>query len=479
MKNKRFRIGAMATGFTVFFIAALVLFNLLAGIASDRFFWKWDITDAGLYEISSQTTDYLSKLTEPISVKVISTESVYTGYSGGLYTPIAELLKKYAAISGNQISVEFLDPDLNAGLLERYSTLSKLSSFDIIVESDRRYRILRSYDLLQVETNQETYDTSLTGYQAEQKLTSAVMHVSNEVVPHAAFLEGHGERSLSGLSGLLENSNYTTLSLNLPMEEIPDEVSLLVLAAPQLDYSPEEIEKLENYFIRGGDMWVLFDVGTNVPVLERFLADWGIAYQKEIVFDSVSARGDQRYVIPEMGTHEIATQIDSEGMMSLLYGGRPIELLFDAKGYRETHSLLTSSVNSYAKAYDASTQFTTYEKEANDDVGPFTVGAITEQTLYDTELNFTQARLVFLSINFADDFFLQEASLLNVRLMSSVATYCNPIQNTFYVEPRALPDSAMNVPLGAGMTMLVVLVILVPLAIFITGLMVWLRRRHL
>ena len=483
MKNRRLRMGAMATGFIIFFIAAMILFNLVAGIASDRFYWKWDMTREQLYSLSDETENYLTALPEPVKAVVLATESHYMSYSQGLYMPIGEMLKKYASIAGSRLELEFLDPDLNSAALEKYSSLGQLSAFDIIIASDKRFRILRSYDLMEMESDVNEYYETYTypvGYQAERKLTSAVMHVCNEIVPQAAFLGGHGERTIeemADLRTLLEDNNYTTLALNLPMEDIPDDVNLLVIAAPQMDFSPAEAEKLENFFTRGGDAWFFFGTGVQkLPVLERYLGEWGVAFEDKVLFDSVNAISNQSFVVPTLGDHAILGQVKAENMLSVLPYGRPIEILFGERNYRTTFPLLSSSANSYAKSTEA---IDTYEKEAGDASGPFPVAVLTEQRLYDSNLDWTEARVLSMSVNFVIGGVLQDTSLLNVRIMNSIAVYCNPIADTFYVSPKVMADSTMSLTINTAMVLMGLLVILLPLLIFGAGLAVWLRRRHL
>ena len=50
--RKKLKYGALATGITVVFIAAVVLLNVLVSVVMDRYPLKVDLTSSKLYEIS-------------------------------------------------------------------------------------------------------------------------------------------------------------------------------------------------------------------------------------------------------------------------------------------------------------------------------------------------------------------------------------------------------------------------------------------
>ena len=105
----------------------------------------------------------------------------------------------------------------------------------------------------------------------EQTVTSTLLrlaHSRNQVV---MYLSGHGERKLDGIANFdlgtlfgarLKQNGFHIASLNLALaQEVPDNVSVLVITQPQLDLLPGEVDKLLHYIDRGGNLLWLIDPG--------------------------------------------------------------------------------------------------------------------------------------------------------------------------------------------------------------------------
>jgi hypothetical protein len=225
---------------------------------------------------------------------------------------------------------------------------------------------------------------------------------------------------------------------------------------------------------------VFFDLNTpELPVLERYLTEWGVAFERSVILDGTQGLGDPAYVVPEMGDHEIVTQMQTDNMMTLLYVPRPIDVLFESYGPRTVTPLLTTSPNSYAKPFSADAPITTTEREDGDESGPFPAAVLSEQVDIDAAGNATRSRVFFAATTLADDSALSLTNLLNLRFMNSVAAYMNPSEDSVNIAPREMPGSLMNIPLGTAWVVMILLVAVLPLCLFGGGLAVWLRRRHL
>lgn len=93
--------------------------------------------------------------------------------------------------------------------------------------------------------------------------------------PLVAFLQGDGERELDnyGSKGYylfaydkwyrqsLLNQGFDIITLDLSKEEISNEVSIIVIAEPKKSFSDEQIEKINRYIDKGGNLFILGDYG--------------------------------------------------------------------------------------------------------------------------------------------------------------------------------------------------------------------------
>ena len=105
-RNKKFKYGGLSILFTVIFIVAVVLVNVIITLLGDRFMPAADLTDSGLYSIEQSTVDYLKTITDEVTLTVTSEESAFTG-SSSYYYQTNEILKKIAAANSN-ITLQYI-----------------------------------------------------------------------------------------------------------------------------------------------------------------------------------------------------------------------------------------------------------------------------------------------------------------------------------------------------------------------------------
>lgn len=106
-KNKKLKYGGLSILFTVIFIVAVVLVNVIITLLGDRFMPAADLTDSGLYSIEQSTVDYIKTITDEVTITVTSEESAFTGGSS-YYYQTNEILKKIAAANSN-ITLQYID----------------------------------------------------------------------------------------------------------------------------------------------------------------------------------------------------------------------------------------------------------------------------------------------------------------------------------------------------------------------------------
>jgi hypothetical protein len=102
----------------------------------------------------------------------------------------------------------------------------------------------------------------------EQLFTSALLNLAHRQEQLVMYVDGHGERKLDGAANFdmgefgrqLAKLGFRISSLNLAVvQDVPDNASLLVITQPQADWLPGELEKLERFVERGGNILWLVD----------------------------------------------------------------------------------------------------------------------------------------------------------------------------------------------------------------------------
>ncbi len=192
-----------------------------------------------------------------------------------------------------------------------------------------------------------------TSYNGEGYMASMIHWVTVSEHPTAYFTMGHSERMDAAFVNLLVSAGYFVDTVNLKEEEVPENAALLIISNPQSDFEKSsgatsslfaEIERLENYIRRGGNIYVALDPYVKeLPTFEAFLADKGIALLSEtedmrhLVKDSSNAiTTDGFTLVTEYADNEIAQKIGdkaeslSEGSV-IVREAAALELSKDAK----------------------------------------------------------------------------------------------------------------------------------------------------
>jgi hypothetical protein len=155
-------------------------------------------------------------------------------------------------------------------------------------------------DMLGVE--QDNND-ELSGYKAEQAVSSAILNVTSDEQQKVCFTQGHGEWLFEGFGGralghlkdeLIQDGYKVQAIATAGASRIPTGCDLVVVVSPQNAFMEQESNILDRYLTRGGRLLLLLD-----PVMEeaRFMptgletltAKQGIHLSRDILFE-VDAR---------------------------------------------------------------------------------------------------------------------------------------------------------------------------------------------
>lgn len=479
IKSRKLKYGTLATVFTILFVVAVIVVNIFVGYLTDRFVLEFDMTSENLYDISEDTREVLADLNEPIKITVLAEETTYKD-STDLLCQIHEVLQRYEALSNGMVSVEYVNPNLNPQLQEKFATLGGLSANDIIIESSKRFKHLTPSNLYELEQDDDG-NTYVVGLRAEQRLTSGILFTLADVIPQAVFTTGHDETtSLESFQSLLTTSNYDIGYVNLGTEEIPEEATLIIISSPVEDFTDEEIDKLDAFMAEGGDMIVSMSVSVTEELtnLERYFEEWGIKYETAMIFDTTRClSGYPMYVVPNLASLEgLTDNLNLRTGYVTIPGARPIDILFSESGWRLTTPLMTTSSTAYAKS--AGKAVTTYDREADDEVGEFNVAVMASETHTDN-LDYTYSYAMFINAGMITDSVLDIDNMLNSKYITAAVGFMTEDSEAVVVEAKEYSSTTLSV-LGSQVTILFwILCIIIPFGILALGMIIWLRRRHL
>lgn len=187
--------------------------------------------------------------------------------------------------SGNEYDVTKYQTDLQGNE-------NRILKTSVIFEcDDGNYRVLTDSYTSSGFADFYTLDSSnyITSYNGEEMFASMVSWVLTPEHGTAYVTVGHGEVPTLTMHNVLTSAGYYVKEFDLKRGEIPEDASLIVIANPRNDFEQAaegsslrtEIERLRTFAEGGGHFLVTVDpVSRELPVLEGFLGEFGIAFDK-------------------------------------------------------------------------------------------------------------------------------------------------------------------------------------------------------
>lgn len=477
-RKKALRRASISTAGVAFALIAVILLNLVCTNLTDRFGLTLDLTADRIYEISDDSKQMLQNMEQTVNVTVLMSEDDFKDNS--YYSKVYTLMQKYGNLAGDKLSVEYIDPNTNPNVVEKYSnTASTIQSGSVIVSCGDHTRVLNTTDFYTTENDSTSGYTYVTGFQGEQALTSAITAVMSDKTPAVYILQGHNEGISTTFTQMMTNAGFSTGTLNLTEEkEVPDDASILVISLPQTDYTEDEVDLIDAFVKAGGDLMVFDGTAspTEMPVLYSYLKEWGADVQANMVLDAQYNISDAPEIFAQLTDSTVNDALSSKSDMTLVTpNAKSITAALDSSVTDRTiESLMESRDTSYAKTLSDETQYDSYDKADGDPDGPFTLAALAS---YTGNENGGQVFVCSAAMMMADDL-MGASSLLNQSFLSNVVSTLQPDVDLVTIPAKSL--SAEPLTIGTSSMFLVFLLLaLIPLGLFVRGAVVFVRRRRL
>jgi ABC-type uncharacterized transport system involved in gliding motility auxiliary subunit len=352
------RFGSVAAASIAIVLAILVGINFLSSRRNKR----WDLTAAKQFTLSDQTVKVLQSLQKPVTVRVFARAEDFERFRARLDQ------YKYAS---NNVSVEYIDVE-------------------------RRPALANQYGVQQVGTVVFDYDGRVERVTSdgEQELTNGLIKVVQGTRNKVYFVQGHGEKQPEGsdrsgystILSSLKSDNFEYDSLVLAQQQsVPADATVLIVAGPQTDLFPAEIDMLKAYLARGGKIFFLLDPPrkpdapevTNVIAL---LKEWAIEVGSNVVVDT-SGMGQMLGTGPEV---PLAARYDPHPiterfrLLTAYSMARSISSISAGANNRFAQNLIETSPRSWAETNikELMTSGRVERQEASGDkAGPVSLGA--------------------------------------------------------------------------------------------------------
>lgn len=376
--RKALKNGGYSVLLSVIVIAVVVVINLIAGQIPSKY-TQVDISTGKLYTIGDETKNLLKNLEEDITIYHIV-------QPGNEDSNVEKLLQQYEEGSSH-IKVEKKDPVVSPEFTSTY-TEESVSDNSLIIVGKNRNKVVSGSNIYETEIDYYTYQESITGFDGEGQITSAISYVISDELPILYCLEGHGEISLpSELIERIEKANVELQSLSLlTKDEIPEDAAGLLLNSPEKDYSKEEVRKITEYLKNGGKAMIITDyVGQDMPNYRSILEEYGIQVTDGIVIESDKNKYVQQpyYLVPDINASEVTNGMTGGSSYVLMTGCLGFSVADDVRDTLNISQILTTSDSAFIKTNPENMK--SYDKEDGDVDGPCTVGVVISEEVTDID----------------------------------------------------------------------------------------------
>lgn len=304
LKSRSTRRGSVSLLITVLFIAAVVLLNIVLAAVTDKTPLYLDVTENSSYQLQQETKDYLAEVSKPVDIYVLQKETDFESGDSSNYKYYVQANKLLHAIenSSDNVTLHYIDLTAEPTFTSPYPQVDWTKSHIALVSSGDLYRAVDLTDLFTFDQEQYYYYgyTVITAQNVEQAMMTAIINVTTEDKTKVSVLTGQGEQDLSSFTTLLENNAYEVEEISLLSGTIAEDSEYVIIYDPDVDIDESIYTTLTKWLDNDGkyghnliyfpnDQHPLSDF----PNLNAILADYGMEVQYGYIYEN-----DDNYVIP-------------------------------------------------------------------------------------------------------------------------------------------------------------------------------------
>lgn len=434
-----------------------------------------DCTYTKMYDLTEDTENFLEKLEDEITIYVLNSEESKDAQ-------IHETLERYEALS-KHITVEYVDPSINPKFAQTY-TEESLNQNSVIVVGPERAKAIDYYELYEVEYEMDyysySYTTTVTGYDAEGQITSAIEYVTmdSEELAVVYQITGHGEGSLSSaFTEVLDKANIRLETLELFNEEaVPSDAQAIIIHAPTNDFNETDAQKVINYINGGGNVIITCNYAyRNLTNFGSILQAYGMDWVDGVVAENNRQNyysGNPFYLLPEVAYTDYTTSVYGNYVLAV-YG---VGILFgedtDMISYQ---SLIDTSDSAVSKTNLENV--TTSEYEEGDIKGGFSLGVAA--TITNEDASVSQLVVLGSAMMLTDDtdsIVSGNHSAMFTDIISQMTTETE--LSTSVIPVKEMNLSSLTVNTMTSLVLAFGIIILVPVALLGYGIFIWYVRRR-
>jgi ABC-type uncharacterized transport system involved in gliding motility auxiliary subunit len=430
------------------FVVLLVGMALALGWLTKDIKTQWDFTQGKRNTLSQASADVLKGLSGPIRITAYATAQ---DAEGDVRKTVQTFLGPYQRAKSD-LSLSFIDPREQP---QKTQAAGIRANGELVIEYNGRNEHL----------------TSLT----EQDLTNLLVRLARSAERQVAYLDGHGERKLDGranhdlgeFGNQLATKGFRTAPVNLALaQDIPANVSVLVIASPRVDVLAGEAAKLRKWVQQGGNLLWLIDTDS-LRGLQSLAEELGLQLSNGMVIDP------QAGGLKLPATFALATQYgqhritENSTITSVFPYARQIAPVKESKW--KFSPLVHVAQGGWLEA-SGSLDNLAFDRNT-DQRGPIVVSATLEREVGERK----QRVVVVGSGHFLANQYV--GTLGNLDLGINMINWLAGDETLITVQPRSRADLTLELSRAALNTIGLGFLIVLPLGFLAAGGLIWWRRR--
>ena len=480
LKSRKARHGSLAVVLVIAAVALVVVLNIVVGLLVERFpNLKMDLTSNSAYALSDDAEDFMSHLDKDVNMYILSPENDFVG-NGEYFVQAKNLLEKMEAASNGKFTVSYIDTTSNPSFTNKYKNIDWSSKDTMaVMECGDRYQGVKTDDCF---TYDEQYLSAgyyqVNGTTIEQATVTAAMKVTTENQVVVDFITGNQESDYTALKSLISNNAYEVREVSLLTDDLDEDAQFAIIYAPKVDLDAKAVEKLEKWLDNDGKygrnlIYIPTPENTDTPNAEALIEEWGMKLTDGFVYetseDHLLSSSDMFVFITDYNEY-YTDGLKNKDIPVMVYQTRGIEITDE----NTSHALLNASDRAGIFPLDADDSF-----KPEDGITGKKIAVAAEGIKSGSD---KESRLIVFGSDrmFSSDFMTMN-SLNNADFFMSVLnTVSDKSDESVTITGKKLDNTELGVTdVNTTGAMSIIFIGVIPIAILITGIIVWLRRRHM
>lgn len=432
------------------FVILLLLLVILLGYLAAQTRLQWDVSQNGRNSLSEASVEILQKLQGPVQVTAYATEQHVQ--LGDIRKIIADFVALYQRVKPD-LSLTFIDPVAQPILTQEANVQV---NGEMVIKFNQRVEHLTAIN--------------------EQAFSNALMRLARAEDKLIVALGGHGERRLDGNANYdlgefgrhLRTNGFNSQSLNLAIEQdVPVNASMLIIASPQTDLLPGEVDKILNYVDRGGNLLWLVD-RESLRGLLALAEKLRLTLTPGVVVDpqAEQLKAPVTFALGAIyGQHVITGNFD---YITVFPFARQITI--DESEEWSSVSLVEVAPQGWVETGDLNSKVVF--DQADDVAGPISIAVALTRNIQDRE----QRIVVVGSGHFLANTYLGNGSNLDFGI--NLINWLTGDEALIVIQPRATLDSNLILSESELTLIAVIFLVLLPVLFLVSGTVIWWHRKR-